>query len=101
MTVPDYRWVRYNQVREGVVDATVVVSRSGAIVVPSYVHAPAGQVARLHSHGFARVHVHVHVHHTRLDIAAEATGITSRRLLDDAGMPISSNVTSAYLEVCR
>lgn len=96
MTVPDYQWVRYNQDREGVVDAAVVVSRSGPVVVPSYVHAPAEQVARLHSHGFTRVHVH----HTRLDIAAEATGITSRRLLNDAGLPISPNVTSAYLGVC-
>lgn len=93
MTVPNHVWVRHNQAREGIRDAAVVVGTRGPVVVPSYVRTPEEQIQLLKLHGFGSVQVF----HTPLVDVVNATGITSRRLLDMSGQPVSPNVTDAYL----
>lgn len=93
MTVPNHAWVRHNQAHEGILNAAVVVGRRGPIIVPSYVRAPDEQIQLLADHGFASVKVF----HAPLVEVVKAIGMTSPRLLDSSGRPLSPHVTDAYL----
>jgi len=93
MTVPNHTWVRHNQAREGVKDEAVIIGRTGRVVVPSFVNQPSVQVDLLHKCGFDRVDV---LHIGLADVVV-ATGISSSRLLDDEGQPVSPFIVDAYL----
>lgn len=93
MTVPNHTWVRHNQAREGVRDAAVIIGSAGRVVVPSFVYEPSVQAELLKKCGFDRVDVL----HIELADVMRATGISSPRLLDDQGMPVSPFIVDAYL----
>jgi len=93
MTVPNHTWVRHNQAQEGLTDAAVIIRSTGRVVVPSFVHEPSVQRALLKESGFQSVDV---LQVELADVIA-ATGITSQRLLDDSGRPVSPFIVDAYL----
>lgn len=93
MTVPNHTWVRHNQSREGVRDAAVIIGSTGRVVVPSFVYEPSVQAELLKECGFDRVDVL----HIKLADVVRATGISSPRLLDGQGLPVSPFIVDAYL----
>lgn len=93
MTVPNHTWVRHNQAREGVRDAAVIIGSTGRVVVQSFVSEPSVQAELLKESGFDMVDVL----HIELADVVRATGISSPRLLDDQGLPVSPFIVDAYL----